>query len=186
MNDKKIIELYNERDERAITHTDKKYGNFLKKISYNIVFDLEDAKECVNDTYYKAWNAIPPQKPNVLSVFLARITRFVSVDCLRKKTAERRGSNEYEMSLSELSEIVSGSDDTENTAVYNEMVRSIDKFLQSLPEKACDMFVMRYFYGDSVTDIAKSLSLSASNVKTTLFRTRDSLKKYLEKEGYTL
>ncbi len=186
MNDKKIIELYNARNESAITHTAKKYGNFLKKISYNIVFDMEDAKECVNDTYHKAWNAIPPENPDILSVFLARITRFVSVDLLRKKTAKRRGGGEYELSLSELSEIVSGADDTEDSAIQNEMVRSIDAFLQTLPEKACDMFIMRYFYGDSVTDIAKALSLSASNVKTTLFRTRDSLKKYLEKEGYTL
>lgn len=186
MNDKKIIELYNERDERAITHTDKKYGNFLKKISYNIVFDMEDAKECLNDTYYRAWNAIPPEKPNILSVFLARITRFVSVDLLRKKTAERRGGGEYELSLSELSEIVSGNDNTEDTAIQNEMVRSIDAFLQKLPQKSCDMFVMRYFYGDSVNDIAKALSLSSSNVKTTLHRTRECLKDYLKKEGYTL
>ncbi len=186
MNDKKIIELYNSRDESAITHTDKKYGSYLKKISYNIVYDLEDAKECVNDTYLKAWNSIPPKKPNILSVFLARITRFVSVDCLRKKTAERRGSGEYELSLSELSEIVSGTDDTENSAIQNEMVRSIDAFLQKLSEKACDMFVMRYFYGDSVRDIANFCACSESKVKTTLHRTRKDLKDYLEKEGYTI
>lgn len=186
MNDKKIIELYNARDERAITHTAKKYGNFLKKISYNIVFDREDAKECVNDTYYKAWNTIPPQKPNILSVFLARITRFVSVDLLRKKTAERRGGGEYELSLSELTEIISGSDDTEDTALQNEMIRAIDTFLQTLPQKACDMFVMRYFYGDSIRDIARFCNASESGVKTTLFRTREGLKQYLEQEGYDL
>lgn len=186
MNDKKIIELYNSRDENAIKHTDKKYGSFLKKISYNIVFDTEDAKECVNDTYFKAWNSIPPQKPNVLSVFLARITRFVSVDLLRKKTAERRGGGEYELSLSELSEIVSGAHETEDSAIQKELVRSIDRFLQNLPEKACDMFVMRYFYGDGVRDIANYCACSESNVKTTLHRTRQSLKNYLEKEGYTL
>ncbi len=186
MDDKKIIELYNSRDERAITQTAKKYGNFLKKISYNIVFDLEDANECVNDTYYRAWNTIPPKKPDILSVFLARIPRFVSVDLLRKKTAKRRGGGEYELSLSELSEIVSGTDNTEDTAMQNEIVRAIDLFLHTLPQKTCDMFVMRYFYGDSVRDIAKVLGMSESNVKTTLFRTREGLKQYLEKEGYTL
>ena len=186
MNDKKIIELYNARDERAIKNTDKKYGSYLKKISYNIVYDLEDAKECVNDTYLKAWNSIPPKKPNILSVFLARITRFVSVDLLRKKTAERRGGGEYELSLSELSEIVSGTDDTEDNAFYKELVRSIDAFLKSLAQKSCDMFVMRYFYGDSISDIAKFCVCSESKVKTTLHRIRKDLKEYLEREGYDI
>lgn len=186
MTDQKIVELYNSRDERAITQTAKKYGNFLKKISYNIVFDLEDASECVNDTYYRAWNTIPPKKPDILSVFLARITRFVSVDLLRKKTAKRRGGGEYTLTLSELSEIVSGSDDTEDTAMQKEMVRTIDSFLHTLPQKTCDMFVMRYFYGDSIADIAKFCASSESAVKTALFRTREGLKQYLEKEGYTI
>lgn len=186
MNDKKIIELYNARNESAITHTDKKYGSYLKKISYNIVYDLEDAKECVNDTYLKAWNAIPPQKPSVLSVFLARITRFVSVDCLRKKTAGRRGGGEYELSLSELSEVVSGSDDTEDSALYNELTCSIDAFLKKQSTTSCDMFVMRYFYNDSISDIARYCGASESKVKTTLHRIRNDLKDYLTKEGYTI
>ena len=186
MNDKKIIELYNSRDESAITHTDKKYGSYLKKISYNIVFDMEDAKECVNDTYLKTWNAIPPQKPNVLSTFLARITRFVSVDLLRKKTAERRGGGEYELSLSELSEIVSGKDDTEDGALHNELVRSIDAFLKKQSTAACDMFVMRYFYNDPISDIARFCACSEAKVKTTLHRTRNDLKDYLTKEGYSI
>ncbi len=186
MNDKKIVELYTSRDESAITHTDKKYGSYLKKISYNIVCDTEDAKECVNDTYLKAWNSIPPQKPNVLSTFLARITRFVSVDLLRKKTAERRGGGEYTLTLSELSEIVSGSDDTEDSAMQKELVRAIDSFLKKQSTAACDMFVMRYFYNDSTRDIARFCACSESKVKTTLHRTRNDLKEFLIKEGYTI
>lgn len=183
MDDKKIIELYEKRDESAITATSKKYGRYLSKISYNILADMSDVEECVNDTYLQAWNSIPPKKPSVFSVFLARITRFVSIDLLRKKNAQKRGS-EYILSLDELSEVVSGTDSVEDEAVYKEMISKIDGFLKAQPTTACDMFVMRYFYADSIKDISRYVGKSEGAVKTALSRVRASLCEFLKEEGY--
>lgn len=186
MDDKKIIALYFSRNEKAITETSKKYGRYLSSISYNILSDIADAEECVNDTYLTAWNTIPPKKPNILSVFLARITRFASLDLLRKRSADKRGGSEYTLSIDELSGIVSGNEDPADSAIEKEMTDAIDRFLRSLPVSACDIFVMRYFYADSIKDIAKHLCCSEGKVKTTLHRTRLGLAEFLKKEGYDI
>ncbi len=186
MDDSKIIELYESRDQRAITKTSQKYGRYLTKISYNILSDISDAEECVNDTYLRTWNSIPPQKPSILSVFLARITRFVSLDLLRKKYADKRGGGEYMLSLDELSEVVSGREGTDDLVMQRELIGAIDSFLQSLSATACDIFVMRYFYADSIKDIARFYGYSEAKIKTSLFRTRQSLAEFLKKEGYDI
>ena len=186
MDDKKIISLYFDRNQTAITETSKKYGRYLHKISYNILADMSDAEECVNDTYLTAWNTIPPKKPSVLSVFLARITRFASIDVLRRKTADKRGGGEYMLSLDELRSVVSGNSGPEEDAIEKELVLAIDRFLKSLSRDACDIFVMRYFYADSIKDIAKYVGKSEQNIKTSLHRTRLGLSEFLKKEGYTV
>ena len=118
MEDLKIIELFFERNENAISETERKYGPYLLKIAYNILFDSEDSKECVNDTYMKAWNHIPPQKPKFLSTFLAKITRSLAIDIFRKKNTEKRGNSEFALSLSELDECIPDKFSAESEFAY--------------------------------------------------------------------
>ena len=185
MDDSKIIEMYFQKNQKAITETDKKYGKMLHTIAYNILFDISESQECVNDTYLNVWNKIPPTNPKSFKAFIARIIRYISIDRLRKNTADKRNS-EYTRSLDELSEVVSGNESLEENAIEKELIEAINKFLSSLSEKHCDMFVMRYFYADSIKDIAKFTGKTVSNVKTTLFRIRKDLLDYLKKEGFEI
>ena len=185
LDDIKIIELFFSRDERAITETDRKYGRLLAKIAYNILGDIADSNECVNDTYFAAWEKIPPQKPNAFCAFLAKITRNLSIDRFRKNTAQKRNC-EYVLSLEELSDTVSGTDSPEDSVIEKELASALNRFLETLPVKNCDIFVMRYFYADSIKDISKYTSFSESKVKTTLSRTRKKLVDFLTKEGFDL
>lgn len=186
MDDKKIIELYFNRDETAIKETSEKYGRFLAKISYNILGDTSDVQECVNDTYLGAWKTIPPKNPSKLSAFLAKLTRFISISRLRKYTADKRKGGEYALSLDELSEVVSGKDDPVDQAIENELADAINRFLNGHRKEHCDIFVMRYFYSDSISYIADRLNVSQSKVKTSLHRTRLDLADFLRKEGYDI
>lgn len=182
MEDQKIIEMYWERNEAAISHTQEKYGNYLSKISYNILADIEDSKECVNDTYLRAWNSIPPHKPVRLSAFLAKITRQISIDIYRKKTAKKRASSEYVLSLEELWDCASGDGNPEQDVDIKALSAAINSWLSSVSDTQRKAFVCRYFYFDSVKDIANHLELSESNVKSLLHRARLDLKNYLQKE----
>lgn len=186
MDDEEIIALYQTRDENAIRQTEKKYSGYLTTIALNILGNREDSEECVNDTYFKAWNSIPPNIPAKLRYYLGKITRELSIDRLRKKTSRKRGGTEYDLSLDELAECTGSSDSTEQAADLSVLVELIERFLRSLRDNERDMFVCRYYFCDSVKEIAKYFGVNESKVKNTLFGIRTKLKKHLESEGYIL
>lgn len=186
MNDDRIIELYLMRDEEAIKLTAEKYGSRLRSLAYGIVNNRQTAEECENDTYLKAWNAIPPHEPRgYLYAFLARITRHVSLNCCRARDQLKRRAFICELSA-EMEQCIPSPDDSEGLMDDAALRNAINGFLGKLSEEKRNIFVRRYWYLDSVADISKRFDLSESKVKTTLFRCRRELRDYLEKEGYTL
>jgi RNA polymerase sigma-70 factor (ECF subfamily) len=186
MQDDRIVSLYWKRDETAISETEQKYGKYLSKIAYHVLSNQEDSKESVNDTYLKAWNSMPPHKPSVLSTYLGRITRQTSIDLFRKRNSDKRLSSEYAVSLSELEECISTGDVTEQSVDVHLLAESISRFLRSLSPEAGSIFVMRYYFMDSIREIADSYGMSQSKVKSMLHRTRIALKNHLEQEGFTV
>lgn len=186
MEDKRIIELYISRDEAAIAETENKYGSYCFSIANRILDNREDSDECVNDTWWKAWNVIPPTIPNHLHLLLAKITRNLSFDRYRIKYADKRGKGEISLVLDELQEVVAGSYDVEAGYERKELVRSINEYLHSLPERDCNIFIRRYFYVESTKQIAKRYEMKESNVLMVLSRTRKKLKQHLEQEEYYL
>jgi len=183
MEDNRILELYQKRDETAIDETQKKYGAYLHKIAYNILCDREDSEESVSDTYLAAWNTIPPQEPRYFSVYLSKLTRRISIDRLRKNTAQKRTADT--LSLDEMSEAV-GREDVAGQVELRQLGEAIGKFLKDQPEETRHVFLCRYYYMDSVRDIAGYLGITESKVKVLLHRTRQSLRAHLEKEGYDI
>lgn len=186
MDDEEIIALYQSRDENAIRQTEKKYSGYLTKIALNILGSREDGEECVNDTYFKAWNTIPPNIPAKLRFYLGKITRELSIDRLRRKTSRKRGGTEYELSLDELADCAGSGDTAEEAAELSLLTGLIEEFLRSCRGDERDMFVCRYYFCDSLKEIAENFGVSVSKVKNTLFGVRTKLKKHLESEGYVL
>lgn len=184
MNDKSIIDLYFSRDEEAITQTDKKYGRYCYCIAYNILTNKEDAEESVSDTYMTAWRAIPPRRPSVLSTFLGKITRHISIDRWREHSAYKRGGGEITLVLEELEDCVAGRQNVEMEYERKELIRAYVKFLDALPVTERRVFLRRYWYADSIETIAKEFAFSQSKVKTMLHRTRAKLRKQLAEEGF--
>lgn len=184
MTDERIVELYWDRDESAVAETQAKYGRYLTKIAYNILTDMEDSLESVNDTYMYAWKSIPPHRPSVLSTYLAKITRRVSIDILRKKSREKRIPSEYTFSLSELDDCISNGQTVEGQIEVEELASAINTYLKTISTEARNLFVGRYFFMDSLKDVAKYCGMSESKAKSMLYRTRCGLKTYLEQEGY--
>ena len=186
MDDTKIVELYLCRDQNAIRYTAEKYGKRLQNISFGIVGDRETAEECENDTYNEVWCSIPPSEPkNYFYAFLCRIVRNISLDRCRKREALKRKAYISELSL-EMENCIPSPDDCQqriDDLVFAEM---LDKFLGDLSADKRKIFVRRYFFLDSVEDIAERFCVSESKVKITLFRTRNELKNFLIKEGYEL
>lgn len=181
--DKHIIDLYWERSHTAIYETQKKYGNYCRYIAYNILHNNEDAEECENDTYAKAWETMPPNRPNVLSAFLGKITRNIALDVYRKHVAKKRGAGQYELIIEELGKCVASDDNVEHIADEITIKNALNHFLEGLSEKSRKIFIRRYWYMNSIKEIAKDYSLSESNVKMALLRTRNDLKAFLVKEG---
>ncbi len=186
MTDERIVALYWNRDESAIEATDKKYRQYLLKISNNILNDAEDAKEGVNDTYLAAWESIPPNRPKTLSTYLGKITRRISIDILRKKNRNKRKASEYALSLSELSCIASDEPSPHDKIEDQLLSKKISDFLKAQDTRTRTVFIGRYYYLDSVKQIARYCNMRESTVKTILHRTRLALKTYLEKEGYNI
>jgi RNA polymerase sigma-70 factor (ECF subfamily) len=186
MRDDEIVTLYWKRDERAIKETKNEYGRYLFKIATNILADLEDSRESVNDTYLAAWNSIPPQRPSVLSTYLGKLTRRISIDLFRKKNREKRRSSEYALSLNELEECIPGGSMPEDEVEVKLLAKSINDFLRMQPEEARNLFVGRYYFLDSLKDVARYCGMSESKAKSILFRTRCSLKTHLEQEGFVV
>ena len=184
MEDNRIIDLYWERNERAISETTEKYGKYLHSISYQILQNAEDAKECVNDTYNDAWQSMPPHRPSILSTFLGKITRRISIDLWRKYSAEKRGGGVTALALDELEECVSGTGDIMAEVERLELQKKLNDFLLALPQTERQVFICRYWYMDAVSDIAKQFAFSESKIKSMLYRTRNKLRTMLEKEGY--
>lgn len=186
MEDTQIVQLYWARDQKAITETVTKYGNYCTSIAKNIPGNNEDAEECVNDTYMNAWNSMPPYRPNMLSTFLGKITRNLSFNRYKHNHADKRGGSELSAVLAELSECVSGKDNIEQEIDYKELVKSIDSFLDTLSTKKRNMFICRYWYTESISEIAKQFNMRENTVSMTLNRIRLKLHKYLIEEGYEI
>lgn len=186
MQDEEIIALYRQRDEQAIKETELKYSRYLLKIAYNILSDREDSKECVNETYLKAWRSIPPHDPKVLSAYLGKITRQLAVDLFRTKNREKRKASEYAVSLCELEECVPNGETAELVTDTKLLAEAINSYLRTLSPQARSVFVARYYFSDSVKDIAAYCKMSESKVKSLLYRTRQGLKKHLTKEGFEI
>lgn len=184
MEDSIIVDLYWRRDEAAITETAAKYGRLLRGISYRILNNASDAEECVNDTYADAWNSMPPHRPSVLSSFLGKITRRISIDLWRKNNAEKRGGGQMPLALDELAECIPGKETPADQSELHELSGIIGSFLSELPDTERRVFLRRYWYLDSVSDIAKRFGFSEGKTATMLFRTRGKLRARFEKEGY--
>ncbi len=186
MNDDAIVELYWQRDESAITATQEKYSAYLMKIARNILNDTEDSEESVNDTYLAAWNSMPPQKPSVLSTYLGKLTRRISISMFRRRNAEKRQGSEFALSISEVEEIMTDHANPEKELEAKQLGELLNTFLRSLKPDELNTFIGRYFYMDPLKDVAGYCGMSEGKAKTVLFRTRQKLKDYLIKEGYEL
>lgn len=187
LKDTEILDLYFARDEQAIAQTQSKYGTYCFSIAFHILHDQEDSDECVNDTWMRAWNSIPPNRPDHLNIFLGTITRNLSFDRYKKKKAMKRGSGDTFVQLDELEECIpDANSSTEAAALAAELQTMINDFLKTLPEKECNVFLRRYWYSEEYADIAKRYGMNLNSVKTSLFRTRGKLKAFLEKQGITV
>ncbi len=184
MDDKQIVELYWQRDEHAIEATAAKYGPYCMKISRNILEDRADSEENVNDTYLHAWNAMPPQRPAILQAFLGKIARNLALNRYKAKSAQKRQGDALTLSLDELDDCAVSRPGPESETAAAELGASISAFLRTQSEDARSMFILRYFYCDSIEEISSRFSCGESRVKTTLLRTRRKLKQHLIKEGY--
>lgn len=185
MDDKKIVELYWQRNESAISETKAHYGKYCYSIAYGILKNNEDAQECENDTYLEAWNTIPPKTPIHLSAFLGTISRQKAIDKWRRKNAVKRGG-EVALSLDELESCIPDNKAIDDYLLAEELSKIISDFLRTLPQNERIVFVRRYWYFDSVNDICRRFGYGQSKVKMMLKRTRDKLISYLEQEGVLL
>lgn len=183
MEDEKIIDLYWARSQSAIAQTEQKYGNYCRKIAWNILYNREDCEECINDTWLRAWNSMPEERPRILSAFLGAITRNLCLDCYRKSHSAKRGGGEISYIYDELCDCTGGEQPSESVE-YEELVGGINRFLSALDKESRVIFVRRYWYMDSVGAIAKRMGFGESKVKSNLFRTRKALGTYLEREGF--
>ena len=184
MEDERIVALYWERAEEAIRQTQSKYDNYCMGIAGRILSNHEDARECVNDTYLAAWDAIPPQRPAVLSTFLGKLTRRISIDRWRALTADKRGGSAVTVALEELEMCIPGGTDPVKEVEAKELARAISGFLRTLPYIQRKVFLMRYFEMADLTQIQEEFQISNSKAKSMLHRTRRKLKTYLQEEGY--
>ena len=182
MEDGRIIGLFFERSEQALEELDRKYGAAVKKTAANILSDRQDAEECVNDTYLRVWNSIPPQKPNPLVSYVCKIARNLALDRYRSNTAEKRNGN-LDLVLEEMEECIPSNMSVETELEAKELTQEINRFLSALPKDDRFLFVRRYWYGDSVADLAAMTGGSANRISVRLFRIREKLRNTLTKEG---
>jgi len=186
LDDAMIIDLYFNRNEKAVDETAKKYGNYCFTISKNILKNEGDAQECVNDTYLKAWNNIPPTKPSKLRIFLGRITRNLSLDRYKFNRTKKREGSEFELLLTELEECISGDLTVEEEVESNFVVQLINEWLLTQLPINRKIFVRRYWHAESIKDLVNIFQISDSKVKSILFRMRKNLKAHLGEEGVEL
>lgn len=182
MEDCAIVDLYWSRDPEAIRRTGEKYGGYCRSIARNILPDRRDAEECVNDTWLGAWNAMPENRPSLLAPFLGKITRNLALTRWQAARAEKRGGGELPLVLDELSECVSSADTLQILEAV-ELEKEINRFLGTLPERECGVFLRRYWFTEPMADIARRYGMRENTVRTSLFRSREKLRRHLEKEG---
>lgn len=183
MESKEIIQLFFDRNEAAITAVSEKYGDYCSKIAENILGSREDSEECVNDAFLKAWELIPPNRPERLSTFLGKLIRNAAIDRLKYRSAEKRGSLKTDIILDELSEVIPDSCSVELEQERRELISEINRFLKKLPLQKRNIFIRRYWFCDGVGEIAAGNGLTENNVSVILNRTRKKLKQHLEKKG---
>ena len=183
MDDKSILDLYWSRSEAAIAETDAKYGAYCFTIAFNILNNREDSEESVSDTYMAAWNSMPPKRPAMLSAFLGKITRYISLDHWKKRSRLKRGGGELELCLEELGDCVSGSESIEDKLIRKHTAAAVNQFLSCLSETERKIFLCRYWYLDPVKDIAQRFGLSPNHTSVMLRRVRQKLNTHLAKEG---
>ena len=181
MKDHEIVALYHARDEQAIKESEDKYGVYCHAVAMNILNDRSDAEECVNDTWLQTWNTIPPQKPQSIKAYLGMLTRQGALNRVEHRNTEKRGGGQVEVALSELEECLAG----EGADLADQMLLrdALNRFLRDLPQRTRTVMIQRYWYLCSVEEIAHSCGMSEGSVKVTLHRTREKLRKFLEKEG---
>lgn len=186
MEDNAIIRLYWDRNDQAISATSEKYGHYCKAIAKNILGSEEDAEECVNDTYLNAWNSMPTHWPEQLATYLGKITRNLSFNKYKRNRAEKRGGGEITLVLDELADCVSGADNVEQIIDRLELKKAVNSFVKGLSAKKRNLFVRRYWYADSVSEIARDCGMMPGSVSKALERTRKQLKAYLAERGFAL
>ena len=185
MNDFEIIDLYFARDEQALKQTDSKYGKLCHSIAYHVLNNSEDSEECVNDTYLGAWNTIPPQNPNPLLTYICRIVRNISIKRYHQNTAKKRNSY-YDVALDELENCLPSATTVQDEVNANELTELFDDFLDGLDKTNRVMFVRRYWFSDSISDIAAMFKMNNHAVTVRLSRTREKLRQYLIEKGVTI
>ena len=183
MDDSQIIDLYWKRQENAVPETKKKYGRYLFSIANHILAQYEDSEECVSDTLLGAWNSIPPHKPTVLSAYLGKITRRLALKKHRSNTAKKRGGTGADLSLEELADCIPAGQSIDAQLDDRELAKILDRFLSELTAQQRQAFVCRYWYCESILEIARRFSWSESKTKMSLLRTREKLRQCLKKEG---
>ena len=184
LQDEEILKLYWNRSESAIRESENKYGSYCHKIAYNILFNEEDSEECVNDTWMRAWEAIPPTRPSILRAYFAKITRNLSLNRYAREHAEKRGGGQIPLALDELRECISDGESIHRQVEQRVLTELLNRFLNELKPEQRRIFVRRYWYLDSIADIAHMYGMSESKVKKVLSRTRIRLALRLEQEGY--
>ena len=185
MEDKSIIDLFFARDENAIEETRLKYESFLSSLAFGILKVKEDSEECVSDTYFKAWNEIPPQRPGFLKYWLGRITRNLSLNLWNKNHASKRYSG-LEVILDELSQCIPSPADTEKEADAKELTEFLERWLSSLPKEKRKLFLKRYWFGEDIRMLSIEKGTSPAHISKELFNLRKKLKEALLKEGYSI
>lgn len=183
MEDQAIIDLYWQRSDRAIAESDSKYGRYCTTIATNICGNQEDAEECVSDTWFTAWNQMPPKRPTILSAFFGAITRNTAINYVRTRQRKKRGGGQMDLVLSELEDCLPSSDDVEKAMEMRELMGAIRQFVGDLREEDRTLFLARYYYMTPIAQIAERLHYSESKVKTTLYRLRQQLGKKLKEDG---
>lgn len=183
MQDKAIVELFLERNERAIREASEKYNHYCMHISMNILDNIEDSEECVNDALLGAWKSIPPHHPENLAAFLGKLTRNAAINKYNARHADKRAAGEYAVSIHELDECIPDMKDVESHADAVHLEQVIDEFLRGQKPANGNIFLLRYYYSCPVSDISKRMGISEGTIKSTLSRIRRRLKDYLKKEG---
>ncbi len=186
MEDEGIVALYWERSQDAVTESQLKYGRYCRTIAARILPTHQDAEEAENDTWLKAWNTIPPQRPIPLAPYLGMLCRQISIDLRRRLTREKRSGSEYDLALEELAECVPAGADSQPSPELIALTEALDRFLEALPREARITFLQRYFWLLTSAEIARERGGTAGQVKMRNHRTRKKLREYLEKEGFTI